>query len=66
MNSLILKGSVTMSVTVIITGSLISCGNVFYVILFGWWLALVYILVSLVMFTTLIGIPYGRFKPLSS
>ncbi|XP_031421088.1 putative cation exchanger C521.04c isoform X2 [Clupea harengus] len=42
------------------TGSLISCGNVFYVILFGWWLALVYILLSLVMFTTLIGIPYGK------
>ncbi|XP_041967055.1 low affinity vacuolar monovalent cation/H(+) antiporter isoform X1 [Alosa sapidissima] len=42
------------------TGSLISCGNVLYVFLFGWWLALVYALVSLLMFCTLIGFPYGE------
>ncbi|KAL2093922.1 hypothetical protein ACEWY4_011234 [Coilia grayii] len=42
------------------TGSLISFGNVLYVLLFGWWLALVYVLVSLLMFCTLIGIPYGK------
>ncbi|XP_063052090.1 uncharacterized protein cax2 [Engraulis encrasicolus] len=42
------------------TGSLISLGNILYVLLFGWWIALVYALVSLLMFSTLIGIPYGR------
>lgn len=70
-NKLILTASMhvvklAMSVIVIIAGSLISCGNVLYVFIFGWWLALVYILVSLLMFSTVIGIPYGQFKPLSS
>ncbi|KAG9280193.1 putative cation exchanger [Astyanax mexicanus] len=42
------------------TGSLLNAGNVFYAIFFGWWISLFYFLVSLLMFCTIIGIPYGK------
>ncbi|XP_030642822.1 cation/H+ exchanger protein 1 [Chanos chanos] len=42
------------------TGSLITCGNIAYVFLFGWWISCVYLLVSLLMFCTIIGFPYGK------
>ncbi|XP_071005191.1 uncharacterized protein [Oncorhynchus clarkii lewisi] len=42
------------------TGHLITCGNVVYVLLFGWWVSLVYLLVSILMFITIIGVPYGK------
>ncbi|XP_042571801.1 low affinity vacuolar monovalent cation/H(+) antiporter [Cyprinus carpio] len=41
-------------------GSLFTCGNVLYVFLFGWWIALVYVLVGLLMFLTVFGIPYAK------
>uniref|UniRef100_A0A8B9HFE2 Cation/H+ exchanger protein 1 n=1 Tax=Astyanax mexicanus TaxID=7994 RepID=A0A8B9HFE2_ASTMX len=40
--------------------SLLNAGNVFYAIFFGWWISLFYFLVSLLMFCTIIGIPYGK------
>ncbi|CDQ64338.1 unnamed protein product, partial [Oncorhynchus mykiss] len=42
------------------TGHLITCGNVVYVLLFGWWVSLAYLLVSILMFITIIGVPYGK------
>ncbi|CAB1313713.1 unnamed protein product [Coregonus sp. 'balchen'] len=42
------------------TGHLITCGNVVYVLLFGWWVSLIYLLVSILMFITIIGVPYGK------
>ncbi|TMS05789.1 hypothetical protein E3U43_005039 [Larimichthys crocea] len=42
------------------SGRLISCGNIAYVILFGWWISLAYFLVGLLMFITIIGVPFGR------
>ncbi|XP_060759700.1 cation/H+ exchanger protein 1 [Neoarius graeffei] len=42
------------------TGSLITVGNIAYMLLFGWWLSLAYFLVSLVMFCTIIAIPHGK------
>ncbi|XP_068595334.1 uncharacterized protein cax2 [Brachionichthys hirsutus] len=42
------------------SGRLITCGNVAYVLLFGWWLSLAYFLVGLLMFITIAGIPYGK------
>ncbi|KAL7885529.1 hypothetical protein AOLI_G00058240 [Acnodon oligacanthus] len=42
------------------TGSLITCGNVLYVFLFGWWISLVYLLIGVLMFITIIGIPHGQ------
>uniref|UniRef100_A0A3P8Z759 Cation/H+ exchanger protein 2 n=1 Tax=Esox lucius TaxID=8010 RepID=A0A3P8Z759_ESOLU len=39
---------------------LITCGNVVYVLLFGWWVSLVYLLVSILMVITIIGAPYGK------
>ncbi|KAJ8003063.1 hypothetical protein DPEC_G00165460, partial [Dallia pectoralis] len=39
--------------------NLITCGNVVYVLLFGWWVSLVYFLVSILMFITIVGSPYG-------
>ncbi|XP_059917476.1 uncharacterized protein LOC132464863 isoform X1 [Gadus macrocephalus] len=42
------------------TGHLVSVGNIVYVFLFGWWVALVYLLVCILMFTTVIGTPYGK------
>ncbi|XP_072922926.1 cation/H+ exchanger protein 1 isoform X2 [Hemitrygon akajei] len=41
-------------------GSLVTCDNVLYVLLFGWWISLLYLLVALVMFITIVGIPYGK------
>uniref|UniRef100_A0A8C1P128 Cation/H+ exchanger protein 2 n=1 Tax=Cyprinus carpio TaxID=7962 RepID=A0A8C1P128_CYPCA len=41
-------------------GSLFTCGNVLYVFLFGWWIALVYVLVGLLMFLTVFGVPYAK------
>ncbi|XP_068169870.1 uncharacterized protein [Antennarius striatus] len=41
-------------------GRLITCGNVMYVLLFGWWVSLVYFLVGTLMFITITGIPYGK------
>ncbi|NXY11612.1 VNX1 protein, partial [Pteruthius melanotis] len=41
-------------------GSTLTCGNVLYLLLFGWWLLLLYVLVAAVMFITIIGAPYGR------
>jgi len=40
-------------------GSLVTVGNIVYVLLFGWWISLFYFLVSLLMFCTIAGIPYG-------
>ncbi|KAI4880690.1 hypothetical protein NFI96_018433, partial [Prochilodus magdalenae] len=42
------------------TDSLITCGNVLYVFLFGWWISLVYLLIGVLMFITVIGIPHGQ------
>uniref|UniRef100_A0A673J1H6 Low affinity vacuolar monovalent cation/H(+) antiporter-like n=1 Tax=Sinocyclocheilus rhinocerous TaxID=307959 RepID=A0A673J1H6_9TELE len=42
------------------SGSLVTFGNVIYVLLFGWWISLFYFLVSLLMFCTIAGIPYGK------
>ncbi|XP_064559177.1 uncharacterized protein LOC135442837 isoform X1 [Zonotrichia leucophrys gambelii] len=41
-------------------GSTLTCGNVLYLLLFGWWLSLLYVLVAAVMFITIMGAPYGR------
>ncbi|KAK6314573.1 hypothetical protein J4Q44_G00141020 [Coregonus suidteri] len=41
-------------------GSLITCGNIAYLILFGWWISLAYLLVCPLMFLTIIGVPYGK------
>ena len=42
-----------------LSGHLVSVGNIVYVFLFGWWVALVYLLVCVLMFSTVIGTPYG-------
>ncbi|KAG7279002.1 hypothetical protein CRUP_001943 [Coryphaenoides rupestris] len=42
------------------SGHLITVGNIAYVFLFGWWVSLVYLLVCILMFITVIGTPYGR------
>ncbi|KAF3859182.1 hypothetical protein F7725_021581 [Dissostichus mawsoni] len=39
-------------------GSVITFGNIIYVILFGWWISLIYFLICPVMFLTIIGAPY--------
>lgn len=41
------------------SGSVVTFGNVCYVFLFGWWIALIYILISAVMFLTVAGAAYG-------
>ncbi|NXX23739.1 VNX1 protein, partial [Podargus strigoides] len=41
-------------------GSTVTCGNVLYLLLFGWWLSLLYVLVAAMMFVTIVGTPYGR------
>ncbi|NXT49591.1 VNX1 protein, partial [Pluvianellus socialis] len=41
-------------------GSTVTCGNVLYLLLFGWWLSFLYVLVAAVMFVTVVGAPYGR------
>lgn len=45
-----------------IAESMISVGNVLWIILFGWILYLGYALVSVLMYISIIGIPYGT-KP---
>ncbi|XP_042191323.1 cation/H+ exchanger protein 1 isoform X3 [Callorhinchus milii] len=42
------------------SGTLFTCGNLLYVLLFGWWVSLLYLLVSALMFITIVGIPYGK------
>ncbi|XP_078091920.1 cation/H+ exchanger protein 1 isoform X2 [Mustelus asterias] len=42
------------------TGSLVTFGNLLYVLLFGWWVALLYYLIAVIMFVTVVGIPYGK------
>ncbi|KAG7329642.1 hypothetical protein KOW79_007816 [Hemibagrus wyckioides] len=42
------------------TGSLITCGNVLYIFLFGWWISLVYLLIGIMMYITIIGAPHGK------
>ncbi|XP_069485705.1 uncharacterized protein [Ambystoma mexicanum] len=41
-------------------GSAVTCGNVLYLLLFGWWLSLVYVLVAALMFLSILGFPYGK------
>ncbi|KAM8891372.1 uncharacterized protein cax2 [Spinachia spinachia] len=41
-------------------GRLITCGNVAYVLLFGWWVSLAYSFVGLLMFLTVTGVPHGK------
>ncbi|PKK22070.1 hypothetical protein A306_00000161 [Columba livia] len=41
-------------------GSTVTFGNVLYLLLFGWWLSVLYVLVAAVMFVTIVGAPYGR------
>ncbi|XP_071386760.1 cation/H+ exchanger protein 1 [Centroberyx affinis] len=41
-------------------GSVITCGNIAYVFLFGWWISLIYFLICPVMFLTICGAPYGK------
>ncbi|PWA14183.1 hypothetical protein CCH79_00012359 [Gambusia affinis] len=41
-------------------GHLITFGNLVYVLLFGWWVSLAYFLVGILMFITVIGLPYGK------
>ncbi|NP_001020678.2 cation/H+ exchanger protein 1 [Danio rerio] len=43
-----------------LSGSLVTAGNIVYVLLFGWWISLFYFLVGLLMFFTIAGIPYGK------
>ncbi|XP_062339500.1 cation/H+ exchanger protein 1 isoform X1 [Osmerus eperlanus] len=40
-------------------GSVITCGNIAYLFMFGWWISLTYFLVCVLMFLTIIGSPYG-------
>ncbi|XP_072241710.1 uncharacterized protein cax2 isoform X1 [Leuresthes tenuis] len=42
------------------SGQFITCGNVAYVLFFGWWVSLAYFLVGTLMFITIIGVPYGK------
>uniref|UniRef100_A0A674PRL0 Cation/H+ exchanger protein 2 n=1 Tax=Takifugu rubripes TaxID=31033 RepID=A0A674PRL0_TAKRU len=42
------------------TGSLVTCGNVVYVFLFGWWVSLAYFLVGILLFLTVTGASYGK------
>lgn len=44
-------------------GSTLTCGNVLYLLLFGWWLSLLYVLVAALMFITVMGAPYGESGP---
>uniref|UniRef100_A0A672YUJ3 Putative cation exchanger C521.04c n=1 Tax=Sphaeramia orbicularis TaxID=375764 RepID=A0A672YUJ3_9TELE len=41
-------------------GHFITCGNIAYVFLFGWWVSVAYLLVSVLMFITIIGASYGK------
>ncbi|KAM9807902.1 uncharacterized protein ACB057_005729 [Neosynchiropus ocellatus] len=41
-------------------GHPITCGNVAYVVVFGWWVAVMYLLVSVLMFISIVGVSYGK------
>ncbi|XP_075328721.1 cation/H+ exchanger protein 1 [Odontesthes bonariensis] len=41
-------------------GSVITIGNIVYVLLFGWWISLIYIIICPLMFLTIFGAPYGK------
>ncbi|NWH68772.1 VNX1 protein, partial [Geococcyx californianus] len=41
-------------------GSTVTCGNVLYLLLFGWWLSVLYVLMAAMMFVTVVGAPHGR------
>uniref|UniRef100_A0A8C6UKI6 Cation/H+ exchanger protein 1 n=1 Tax=Neogobius melanostomus TaxID=47308 RepID=A0A8C6UKI6_9GOBI len=41
-------------------GSLVTCGNIVYVIFFGWWISLIYFLICPLMFLTIVGAVYGK------
>ncbi|KAM6094874.1 uncharacterized protein VSU04_006353 [Chlamydotis macqueenii] len=41
-------------------GPTVTCGNILYLLLFGWWLSLLYVLVAAMMFLTVVGAPYGQ------
>ncbi|KFW72040.1 hypothetical protein AS28_01973, partial [Pygoscelis adeliae] len=45
--------------------STVTCGNVLYLLLFGWWLSLLYVLVAAMMFITVVGAPFGGPAPCS-
>ncbi|KAF5904034.1 low affinity vacuolar monovalent cation/H(+) antiporter-like, partial [Clarias magur] len=42
------------------TDSLFTCGNILYILLFGWWISLIYLLVCIMMYFTIIGAPHGK------
>ncbi|XP_060740978.1 uncharacterized protein cax2 isoform X1 [Tachysurus vachellii] len=42
------------------TGTLITCGNVLYIFIFGWWISLVYLFIGILMYITIIGVPHGK------
>ncbi|XP_072310941.1 cation/H+ exchanger protein 1 [Eucyclogobius newberryi] len=42
------------------SGSLVTCGNVAYVIFFGWWTSLIYFIICPLMFLTVLGAVYGK------
>ncbi|XP_040019925.2 uncharacterized protein LOC120809855 [Gasterosteus aculeatus] len=41
-------------------GRLITCGNMVYVLLFGWWVSLAYLFIGLLMFLTIAGVAHGK------
>ncbi|NWU98094.1 VNX1 protein, partial [Upupa epops] len=41
-------------------GPTVTFGNILYLLLFGWWLSLLYVMVAAVMFLTVVGAPYGH------
>ncbi|KAM8972146.1 uncharacterized protein RCH25_017766 [Pelodytes ibericus] len=40
-------------------GSVITFGNLLYLLVFGWWVSLLYLLVSILMFVSVLGASYG-------
>ncbi|XP_069621477.1 uncharacterized protein [Ranitomeya imitator] len=39
--------------------STLTFGNILYLLLFGWWISLFYLIISVVMFISIVGFPYG-------
>ena len=39
----------------------VNVGNIMWVVIFGWWLSLCYIVFGALVFITIVGIPYGYF-----
>ncbi|ELT88185.1 hypothetical protein CAPTEDRAFT_144591 [Capitella teleta] len=37
-----------------------SLGNILYAVFFGWWVALIYLLIALLMCVTIVGLPYAK------